>query len=166
MRSYYFFCSKKFCQSNLNEESINVIHNVSSLTHARSLIACGIYSFIAVQPLKVYPGVTLYLQALITQKIKPNFITELEHYSRLFDKDFAALPEYEIESSGYVVSTLEAVLWFLLNTGNYKELVLKAVNLGGDTDTIAAIAGGIAGIYYGLTDIPKDWLPLLKINLA
>lgn len=84
----------------------------------------------------------------------------------MFDKDFAALPEDEIESTDYVVSTLEAVVWCLLKTDNYKSMVLKAVNLGGDTDTIAAIAGGLAGIAYGLQDIPEDCWLLLKINLA
>lgn len=152
----------------LNKDAINVIHNISSLTHAhpRSLIACGIYSFIAVQLLK---GLSLY-DAIFSgidnaknfYSNQPKFIQQLEYYSKLFDKDFAALPEYEIESTGYVVSTLEAVIWCLLNTDDYKSLVLKAVNLGGDTDTIAAIAGGLSGIAYGLQDIPKDWLATLK----
>ena len=152
----------------LNEEAINIIHNISSLTHShpRSLIACGIYSFIAVQLLKglnlrdaIFVGID---NAKNFYSNQPKFIQQLDHYSRLFDKNFAALPEYEIESIGYVVSTLEAVIWCLLNTDNYKSMVLKAVNLGGDTDTIAAIAGGLAGIAYGLQDIPKDWLATLK----
>ena len=40
----------------------------------------------------------------------------------------------------------------------YKECVLKAVNLGGDTDTTGAIAGGLAGILYGHENIPNKWL--------
>lgn len=152
----------------LNKDAINVIHNISSLTHAhpRSLIACGIYSFIAVQLLKglslhdaIFSGID---NAKNFYSNQPKFIQQLDHYSRLFDKNFAALPEYEIESTGYVVSTLEAVVWCLLKTDNYKSLVLKAVNLGGDTDTVSAIAGGLAGIAYGLQDIPKDWLATLK----
>lgn len=106
-----------------------------------------------------------YSRVLTRQKISTSIIQisfKIEHYSRLFDKNFADLPEYEIESTGYVVYTLETVIWCLLNTDNYKDLVLKAVNLGGDTDTIAAIACGLAGIYYGLPDIPKDWLATLK----
>jgi ADP-ribosylglycohydrolase len=85
----------------------------------------------------------------------------LKHYKRLFDTDFANLPEAEIKSSGYVVDTLEAVLWCLLNTDNYKDCVLKAVNLGDDTDTVAAVSGGLAGMFYGVDGIPKGWLDQL-----
>ena len=64
----------------------------------------------------------------------------------------------EIRSSGYVVDTLEAALWCLLNTDSYKNLALKAVNLGEDADTVAAVAGGLAGIFYGVENIPQTWL--------
>jgi ADP-ribosylglycohydrolase len=86
------------------------------------------------------------------------YLNELEHFNRLFDESFAKLPEEEIRSSGYVVDTLEAALWCLLNTDNYKDCVLKAVNLGDDTDTVAAVAGGLAGVHYGVDAIPKEWL--------
>jgi ADP-ribosylglycohydrolase len=86
------------------------------------------------------------------------YLDELKHYKRLFQKNFAKLPEEEIKSSGYVVDTLEAALWCLLNTDNYKDCVLKAVNLGEDTDTVAAVAGGLAGMYYGVDAIPNEWL--------
>ena len=77
-------------------------------------------------------------------------------------KNFSDLPEEEIKSSGYVVDTLEATLWCLLNTDNYKSLALKAVNLGEDTDTVAAVAGGLADIFYGIDNIPQDWLATLQ----
>jgi ADP-ribosylglycohydrolase len=67
----------------------------------------------------------------------------------------------EIKSSGYVVDTLEAALWCLLTTTSYKECVLKAVNLGEDTDTVAAVAGGMAGALYGYDEIPKGWIDTL-----
>ena len=67
-----------------------------------------------------------------------------------------------IKSSGYVVDTLEAAIWCLLNTDSYKECVLKAVNLGEDTDTVAAVAGSLAGLLYGYDAIPKEWLGVLK----
>ena len=50
----------------------------------------------------------------------------------------------------------------MLNTADYKTLALKAVNLGGDTDTTAAVAGGLAGIFYGAESIPAEWLATLK----
>lgn len=90
-----------------------------------------------------------------------DYLPEFEHYSRIFDPNFDKLTADEINSSGYVVDTLEAALWCVLTTDNYKDCVLKAVNLGGDTDTIAAIAGGLAGALYGLKSIPQEWTETL-----
>lgn len=73
----------------------------------------------------------------------------------------AALPEKAIKSSGYVVDTLQAALWCLLTARSYRDCMLKAVNLGSDTDTVAAVAGGLAGILYGAESIPEDWLNVL-----
>ena len=70
--------------------------------------------------------------------------------------------EDEIKSSGYVVDTLEASIWCLLNSSNYAECVLKAVNLGHDTDTVGAIAGSLAGAMYGLKMIPVGWIAELQ----
>ena len=54
----------------------------------------------------------------------------------------------DIISDGYVVHSLEAAIWCLYTTNNYRDCVLEAVNLGEDTDTVAAIAGGLAGALY------------------
>lgn len=64
-------------------------------------------------------------------------------------------------SSGYVVDTLDASMWCLFNSNNYSESVLKAVNLGDDTDTTGAVTGGLAGIIYGYNDIPYEWLKVI-----
>ena len=78
-----------------------------------------------------------------------NFSENFEEYQR---------PERdEIKSSGYVVDSLEAAIWCLKTTSSYKDCVLKAVNLGDDTDTVAAIAGGLAGALYGYDAIPEEW---------
>jgi ADP-ribosyl-[dinitrogen reductase] hydrolase len=57
-----------------------------------------------------------------------------------------------------VVDTLEASVWCLLNTGSFEEAVPKAVNLGEDTDTTAAVTGGLAGVHYGPDGIPQRWI--------
>jgi len=85
---------------------------------------------------------------------------EIEHYKRL--ARLGELKESDIESSGYVVHTLEAALWCAMTTDRYRDCVLKAVNLGRDTDTVAAVAGSIAGVIYGLAGIPKKWIATLK----
>ena len=59
-----------------------------------------------------------------------------------------------------MIDTLEAAIWCLLNTKTYKDCVLMAVNLGEDTDTVAAVAGGLAGLYYGYEYIPNEWIDL------
>jgi ADP-ribosylglycohydrolase len=90
-------------------------------------------------------------------------LKELNHYNRLIDlHQFQNIPENEIKSSGYVVDTLEAAVWCMINTSSYAECVLKAVNLGDDTDTVAAIAGGLAGLYYGYDNIPTEWLNVIQ----
>jgi len=86
------------------------------------------------------------------------YTEELGYYRRIFDDGFVDIPEENIKSSGYVVDTLEAAIWCLLNTNSYESCVLKAVNLGEDTDTVGAVAGGLAGIYYGFDAIPKKWV--------
>jgi len=149
------------------EESYQIIHNISALTHAhkRSMIACGIYLTIADYISKEYD-----LKEAVEQGIKKSFQLyeskeefkeELKHYKRIKDKNFYKIPESEIRSTGYVVYTLEASLWCLLNSDNYKECVLKAVNLGEDTDTVGAVAGGLAGLYYGYKGIPKEWIEVI-----
>ena len=67
----------------------------------------------------------------------------------------------DIVSSGYVVTTLEAALWCFGTSKSYPEAVLKAVNLGGDTDTIAALTGALAALKWGYRAIPKEWIDLL-----
>jgi ADP-ribosyl-[dinitrogen reductase] hydrolase len=83
---------------------------------------------------------------------------EIELFERILNNNISTYPEDEIKSSGYVLHSLEASLWCFLNSESYSEAVLKAVNLGEDTDTTGAITGGIAGIYYGFENIPEDWI--------
>jgi ADP-ribosylglycohydrolase len=89
---------------------------------------------------------------------KDKYQEELKHYSRLFEKNFFSMEESEILSDGYVVHTLEAAIWCLGTTNSFKEAVLKAVNLGGDTDTVASLTGSLAGMYYKMDGIPNKWL--------
>lgn len=72
------------------------------------------------------------------------------------------IPADEIRSGGFVRDTEKAALWCLANTSSYRDCVLAAVNLGDDTDTTAAVAGGLAGIVYGMDAIPNSWLKTLR----
>ena len=62
-----------------------------------------------------------------------------------------------IRSSGYVVHTLEAAIWSVARTGDFRGAVLLAANLADDADTVAAVTGQLAGALYGLNAIPDHW---------
>ena len=161
-----------YSKNNLDPE---IIHKASCLTHAhkRSQIACGIYSFVLWELLRnpCKPSVRLGLsRAWRYYKHEPENQVYYKLYSKigLVDVHFtdadriAYPPRTEIQSGGYVVHTLEAAIWCVLTTRSYEECVLKAVNLGDDTDTVAAVAGGLAGALYGYEGIPVKWLATLK----
>lgn len=144
-------------------EKFEVTHQVSCLTHAnvRSQMACSIYVQLAINLLKGDKPKSAYgkMKAVILDFYqKEPYRRELDNFSRVLKGDISKLTEDEINSSGYVVDTLEASLWCFLNGNSYAETVLRAVNLGGDTDTTGAVTGGLAGIYYGGKNIPRDWV--------
>ncbi len=153
------------CGTNAGE-NFELVHNISSLTHrhAISLIGCDIYTAIMFEILEETPKEDLLKRALpvVGSYVRnhPEYSDALSKYDRIIHQSFTELPESEIKSSGYIVDTLEAALWCFLTTNNYKDCVLKAVNLGSDTDTVACIAGSIAGLYYG--DIPSDWIDAIR----
>ena len=157
-----FYLKSQYVDSFTDSDvAFDIIHNVSSLTHAhkRSQIACGIFLSVADELSRVNGGVEHGIwKARKHYESKGDFAEELKHFQRVFSDDFKSLPEREIRSSGYVVDALEAALWCLLNTDSYESCILKAVNLGEDTDTVAAVAGGLAGMLYGLESIPEKWL--------
>ena len=68
----------------------------------------------------------------------------------------------EVDNSGWAVSTLEAALWAFNSTNAFEEGLVAAVNLGGDSDTIGAVYGQIAGAYYGYNAIPTRWVRAVK----
>ncbi len=145
------------------DEFISRVHAISSITHrhSRSLMACGIYCLIARNLLEGKSPMDAYHEAIDKASgiyDKDPFRMELQHFRRVFGGKIASLPEDTIKSSGYVIDTLEASIWCLLTSGSYSESVLKAVNLGYDTDTTGCVTGGLAGILYGYSSIPGEWI--------
>ncbi len=142
---------------------LNASHRASSLTHrhTRSLIACGIYSLMVSALLNDESPYDSYIYAVDKAKInydKKPYSDELVHFKRIMNGNFHRLPENEIQSGGYVIHTLEASIWCLLNSDTFAEAVLKAVNLGDDTDTTGVVTGGLAGTHYGINAIPEEWI--------
>jgi len=152
-----FYVKYKMTDASLDDK-LEVIHNMSALTHghARSKMACGVYAILIMDLLETeYKGTISYslARAKSFYARKPEFESEMEYFDKIFSPGFAELPESVIKSSGYVIDTLEAAIWCALNTDNFLDCILKAVNLGDDTDTVAAVAGGIAGCIY---DVPEE----------
>ena len=153
-----------------DQDAIDAIHSVGSLTHAhiRSNIACGLYFFLVKQILSREGSLPERMQEGLTQGFAfyESYLADkdnLHYYDRLRELTvFKTVPADKIKSTGYVVDALEAAVWSLITTDRFDQALLKAVNLGDDTDTVGAIAGGLAGLYYGYDSIPEDWLSAIK----
>jgi ADP-ribosylglycohydrolase len=144
------------------ERLLDLAHRASAITHrhARSQMACGFYCVVAAGLLEGHAPAAAHARAIQVADAfyrESPFASELPRFKQAFSSNLATLSAPEIPSSGYVVDTLTAALWCLLTSGDYRETVLKAVNLGEDTDTTAIVAGGLAGIHGGLEAVPQRW---------
>ena len=151
--------------STLDEDTkVEIINNYSSLTHAHEVSKLGC---------KIYYD---YMDGLLSGLNKEEAYDKLKYkeypknysedsilkYERILNGNLGDLFKDEIKSTGYVVDTLEAAIWCNLTSNSYEEAVVKAVNLGDDTDTVGAITGSIAGTIYGLEAIPDRWLSKVR----
>ena len=113
-----------------------ILHEVSDLTHASARV----------------------------REVVDRFAAVLDEH--LDSKRTTARSEYttreEVNNSGWTVSTLEAALWAFNTTESFEEGMIAAVNLGGDSDSIGAVYGQIAGAYYGFGAIPERWVKAVK----
>jgi len=145
-------------------ESYNLIQSVSSLTHRhqRSVISCFYYLTFArflIQGHSKESSYEMTNKNVISQLEERNIQKEeLIHFKRILYDQISTLEYSQIRGSGYVIHSLESSIWCLLKTNTYKEAVLKAINLGEDTDTTAAITGGLAALTYGFNSIPQNWI--------
>lgn len=140
---------------------------ISSITHAhlRSVMACFYHLEFAKKIIEGKDKFQAYneLQSELTQYFEQRKINpiEIHKFHRLLNDDISKVEEDNIKSSGYVMDTLEASIWCILTTNNYKDAVLKSVNLGHDTDTTGAVTGGLAALIYGMDTIPAEWINAL-----
>ncbi len=141
---------------------IRIVEEICSLTHAHpiSKLACIFYTETAIRLLKKDLPFLAYANAIdfVLKHCSRMYEMVMPLYSRVFSGTLQIMPESKVKSGGFVVESLEAAMWSFLKSNKYAECVLKAVNLGEDTDSIASIAGGLGGIYYGIENIPENWL--------
>jgi ADP-ribosylglycohydrolase len=157
-------------------ERFELVQRHARITHAhiRSVLGCFIYVEMACHLLADSDKLTAYyaMQHTVREFLAASSVAselEIRQYHRILEVPYGDFvpqpllecPEAEIKSSGYVVHTLEAALWCLLKHDAYAATVLAAVNLGDDTDTTGAVAGGLAGLAYGEAGIPSEWLQAL-----
>jgi len=154
----------------VDADTVNIISMYSGLTHAHevSKVCCVYYVYIALYILA--EGAKLGLRRAIENGIKAvenyynsagyNPILGIRGIDSLME--IFKLDEEDIKSSGYVIDTLEASLWSLYHATGFKSAVAGAVSLGGDTDTVGAVTGSLAGVYYGFSNLPVDWMQELR----
>lgn len=145
------------------EKRYAITKDVSSVTHGhiRSVIACFYYLEYALELLNgsdkhtAYKNTAKKVYDLIVSK--QIIQSEIDLFAPLLNDDITKENIDNIPSYGYVMNTLKASMYCFLTTDNYTDATLMAVNLGNDSDTTAAVTGGLAGLYYGFDSIPEKW---------
>ena len=155
--AYYCYYKK------LNDDEIyNLVKDVSSFTHSHeiSILGCFIYVLLVIELLSGKEKVNAYSNIRKYNYRKYFSLENIKYYDRLLNNDISKLDVDSISSMGFVVDTLEAVIWCFINNNSYDKCVIEAINLGNDSDTIGALVGGLSGIYYN--DINNKWLNDIK----
>lgn len=89
------------------------------------------------------------------------FQPETEKVRRIAAGEYRPKPRSGIRGTGYCIQSLEAALWCFFHGNSFEQTILLAANLGDDADTTAAIAGQLAGAWYGINAIPQRWRSLI-----
>ena len=146
------------------DDIYNLVKKYSSLTHAHqlSIMACYIYVRFMLNIIKGKNKNTAYNLIKYIDYDKYFRKEIISEYSRIIKDDINELSLEEIQSTNNVVDTLEAVIWIILNTETYNQAIVGAINLGGDTNTIGALVGAVAGVLYGVDNIPNKWMDSIK----
>lgn len=129
------------------ERMLEVTYDVSKMTHWERIAAdaCQVYNCLLI----AYLGGMEEKESLIEQMLE------------LYPTTAGLLEMRGLPPSGYVRDTLHHALISFIRTDSFADCLIRAVNLGGDADTIGAVAGGLAGVYYGFEAIPAEWISLL-----
>lgn len=154
-----------YCFYNKTEDNdiINIVRNTSSITHAHEISIIGCYMYVK-YIIFILSNNNKTESYKLLQKIDYSIFNKdnINLYERIIKYDISKYSLDTIKSTGFVVDTLESALWVILNTESFNEAIIGSVNLGGDTDTIVAITGSIAGILYGYDSINEKWIKDIK----
>lgn len=125
--------------------------------HLRSKLCCALYCLWARNILQNVENSWDCAVETLFGIFRENTLERIEFETRIFPNDAI----YEVKGSGYVVDSLRAARW-ANNNQSYEETIKAAIMLGDDTDTTACIAGGIAGLKFGISGIPERWRENLR----
>ena len=145
-------------------QTVEIIKTASAITHGHPISQLGCLIF------------TVFLKELLSaQSVKDAWNTArtvdysryfdgdtLDAYKMLLSEDFYKADDNCIGETGYVVDCLMTAVYSMLHGTCYEDTVLSAINLGYDTDTNAAVTGALAGVFYGVDNIPSRWLRVVK----
>jgi len=156
--AYYFVAHKE-----TEKKILEVVRRTSSITHANEEVVCGCYIYVR-YAMNILRGNNKFAAL---EQIKgldyKTFSKETQtKYKRILEGDLSKLSIDDIKTTDNVVDTLEATLWCFIHSSSYKECVIATTNIGGDTDTIGALAGALAGLFYGYKSIPESMLENLR----
>lgn len=124
----------------------------TKLTHAHDISLTGSILFVELL-VSLLKGNTLESSLHDLYSLE---LPSIDEYRLLFN--LPNLKRDDVKSTGYVVDSLIAAVHSVYSTKTFSEAVLYAINLGGDTDTIGALTGALAGVIYGSDGLPSDWL--------
>ncbi len=146
------------------KEQFEIVWEVSALTHRhiRAAMSCMIYLKLAENLLEGMDKESSY-STMRTQILglwdEIDFAAkERNHFQKVIQNDIRETDIDDLKTGGYVIEVLESSIWFFLSKNTFEDTILSIINLGHDTDTSAAIVGGLAGIYYTQKGMPDYWI--------
>ncbi|WP_417223242.1 ADP-ribosylglycohydrolase family protein [Amphritea sp.] len=139
------------------DQAIDAAADNAALTHTepRCIDANRVFTFLLLRALKSTDKAQVLSPEAVTEYFADTLDVEVNHVAQ---GSYNQLTESQVESSGYVVTSLEAALWAFYHASSFEEGAKLAVNLGDDADTIGAIYGQIAGAFWGYSAIPARWI--------
>lgn len=140
-----------------------LVQNVSGLTHAHPISVYSCYFYLLFFE-NLYKFQNKHDAFLNTQHEFRNFLKKYpigkydSNFTKILSNNFHDLQIANIHGTGFVIHTLESSIWCFLKGNSFTESMILAINIGDDTDTTASVCGSLCGFYYGLDNIPQDYL--------
>lgn len=150
-----------FFEHDSDEELVFNSQQQSLITHGHicNQICCAFYNLVASYLLKGLNFEKSYEKAVNTLR---SIYKEDEKYLDEFEQNILPDGVVELKGTGYVIDCLKSCFEIIRNTSSYEEAIKKSIAMGYDTDTTAAVVGGLAGIIYGFESIPTRWYEILR----